>query len=119
MTVSRDQGNVWALSSVLFAASFILGDVLLGVLAQVPLPLPDAPATDVVRFYEASRAAALAQGFVQILSAVSLFVFVAPVATFVRRIAAERRALVGLTSGGDTLAAIFLLVSRSSAWYRL
>jgi hypothetical protein len=118
MTVSRDQGNVWALSSVLFAAFFILGDVPLGVLAQVPLPLPDAPATDVVRFYEASRAA-LAQGFVQILSAVSLFVFVAPVATFVRRIAAERRALVGLTSGGDTLAAIFLLVSRSSAWYRL
>jgi hypothetical protein len=45
----------------------------------------------------------------QVLSALSLFVFVAPVADFVRKVASERRALIGLTSGGGALSAGLLL----------
>jgi hypothetical protein len=49
-----------ALSGVFFAAFFIASLVLGGVFASAPLPLPDAPAADVVRFYEGNRVAALA-----------------------------------------------------------
>jgi hypothetical protein len=111
MTISKSQGNLWALGGVLFAAFFIIGGVLSGVLAPTPLPLPDAPATDVVRYYEASRAAALASGSLQVLSAVSLFVFVPCVVGLVRRARSEASSLPGLTLAGGVLAAALLLVS--------
>ena len=49
-------------------------------------------------------------------SAVSLFVFVAPVAAFVWRLAGEKSALIELTPGGGALAALFLLVSALLSW---
>jgi hypothetical protein len=50
VSTSKRQGNLLALSGVFFAAFFIASLVLGGVLASAPLPLPDAPAADVVRF---------------------------------------------------------------------
>lgn len=110
------QRNPWALSGVFFAAFFITGLILGGVLASGPLPLPGAPAADVARYFTESRTAVLVSGLFQVLSAISLFVFVAPVAAFVRRIAGERRALVGTISVGGALAAVFLLVSAVLGW---
>jgi hypothetical protein len=111
MTVSRSWKYTWALSGVLFAAFFIVGVVLGGVLSASPLPLPGAPAAEVARYYDESRTAALVAGFFQALSAISLFVFAATVAAFVRGIAGERVTLPRLTSGGGALAAVLLLVS--------
>ena len=108
MTVSRARRDPWALGGVLFAAFFILGDVLRGILANGPLPLPGAPATEVARYFTESQTAVLAVALCQVLSALSLFVFVAP---FVRRKAGERGALAALTSGGGVLSAILLLAS--------
>ena len=116
MAASKKQRNPWALSGVLFAAFFIASLVLGGVLASGPLPLPGAPAADVARYFTESRAAVLVAGLLQVLSAVSLFVFVAPVAAFVRRIAGERRAPPRLASGGGALAAVSLLVSALLGW---
>ena len=111
MAAPKRQWDLWALSGILFAAFFLLGGVLMGALAQVPLPMPDAPVTDVARYYEASRTASLAQGTLHVLSALSLLVFVAPVATLARRVAGERSVLPALTSGGGVLAVVFLLAS--------
>jgi hypothetical protein len=111
MTASRRQGDPWALAGILFAAFFILGDVLRGVLANGPLPLPGAPAAEAARYFAESQTAVLVVALCQVLSAVSLFVFVAPVATFVRRVAGERDALPGLASGGGVLSAVLLLAS--------
>lgn len=110
MTASNPQRNRWALGGVLFAAFFIAGDFLRGALANGPLPMPGAPAEEVARYITESGTSTLAVASVQLLSALSLLVFVAPVATLVRRVAGERRALIGLTSGGGVLAAAFLLV---------
>jgi hypothetical protein len=43
MTTSRRQGDPRALGGILFAAFFILGDVLRGVLANGPSPYPARP----------------------------------------------------------------------------
>ena len=109
MAASKRQRDLWALSGILFAAFFVAGDVLRGVLASGALPLPGAPAAEVARYFTDSRTAVLAVALCQVLSAVSLFVFVSPVASFVRRIAGERRALIGLTSGCGVLSAVLLL----------
>lgn len=100
-----------ALTGVRFAAFFIAGDVLGGVLTSVPLPLPDAPTADVVRYYDDSRTAVLVRSGCQILSALSLFVFAGCIVVFVRRMRSEGSALPGLTRAGGILAAAFLLVS--------
>jgi hypothetical protein len=105
-----------ALSGVFFAAFFIVSLVLGGVLASAPLPLPDAPGADVVRFYEGSRDAALASSSLQALSAVSLYVFAACVADFVRATTSENGALARLTLGAGILAAGFLLLSVLIQW---
>jgi len=116
MTITARSRNLRALGGVLFAAFFIAGGVLGGVLASGSLPLPGAPAAEVARYFTESRTAVLVSGLFQVLSAISLFVFVAPVTAFARRIAGERRALPGLTSGGGALAAVFLLVSALLGW---
>src|SRR3712207_8652700 len=72
MTVSRARRDPWALGGVLFAAFFILGDVLRGILANGPLPLPGAPATEVARYFTESQTAVLAVALCQVLSALSL-----------------------------------------------
>jgi hypothetical protein len=111
MTASRRQGDSWALGGILFAVFFILGDVLRGVLANDPLPLPGAPAVEAARYFTENQTAVLAVALCQVLAALSLFVFVAPVAAFVRRTADERGALPGLVSGGGVLSAVLLLAS--------
>lgn len=116
MTISRRQRNPWALGGVFFAAFFISSLVLGGVLAVGPLPLPGSPAAEVARYVTESRTAVLVSGLFQVLSAISLFVFVAPVAAFVRRTGEGSSALPGLTLGGGALAAIFLLVSSLLGW---
>jgi hypothetical protein len=55
-------------------------------------------------------------GFHQVLSAISLFVFAACVAAFVWRTAIGTRTLSGLTLGGGTLAAAFLLLAALLSW---
>lgn len=114
MGTSSQQGvqrNPWALGGVLFVAFFIAGDVLRGALASGPLPMPGAPVEEVVRYVTESRTSALAVATVQVLSALSLFVFVAPVATLVRKVSGQRQRLIELTSGGGVLAAALLLTS--------
>jgi len=111
MAVPSKQGNLWALGGVLFAAFFVGGGFLSGALANGALPLPGAPVGEVVRYFTESRTAALAVSVAQVLSAVSLLVFVAPVATLVRRVVGQRGALPGLASGGGVLSAGFLLIS--------
>ena len=111
MTAPSTQRNLWELGGVLFAAFFVGGVFLRGALADGPLPLPGAPVGEVVRYFTESRTAALAVASAQVLSALSLLVFVAPVATLVRRVAGEKGSLPGLTSGGGILSAGFLLVS--------
>ena len=111
MAVSGKQRNVWAIGGVLFAAFFIGGDFLRGALANGALPLPGAPVGEVVRYFAESRTAALAVSSAQVLSALCLLVFVAPVATLVRRAVGERGALPGLAAGGGILSAGFLLAS--------
>jgi hypothetical protein len=116
MTASSRQRTPWALSGVLFAAFFIVGLVLGGVLSVGALPLPGAPAAEVARYFTESGTAVLASGLFQILSAISLFVFAAPVAALVRRTGNGAGVLPGLTLGGGILAAIFLLVSALLGW---
>lgn len=111
MTVSRRQGDPWALSGVLFVAFFIASLVLGGMLASGPLHLSVAHPAEVVNYFTDNQTAALAWSLCLILSAISLFVFVAPVATFVRSIVGERHALIWLTSAGGALAALMLLAS--------
>jgi hypothetical protein len=116
MTASGGQLNPWALGGVLFAVFFIVGLVLGGVLASSPFPLPGATAAEVARYFTESQTAVLVSGLFQILSAISLFVFAAPVATLVRRTEGGAGALPGLTLGGGALAAVFLLVSALLGW---
>lgn len=111
MTASTKQRNLWALGGVLFAAFFIGGDFLRGALANGALPLPGAPVGEVVRYFTESRTAVLVASSAQVLSALSLLIFVAPVATLVRRVAGDTGALPGLASGGGVLSAGFLLIS--------
>lgn len=109
MTVSRRRGNPGALGGILFAVFFILGGELGGMLSSDALPLPGAPAAEVARYFAENQTAVLAVGLCQILSAASLFVFVAPVAALVRRVTGDRGALHGLTSGSGVLSAVLLL----------
>jgi hypothetical protein len=116
MTKSTRRGDPWAWGGVLFALFFILGDVLRGVLANGPfpngpLPLPGAPAAEVARYFAESQTAVLAVGLCQVLSAASLFVFVAPVAAFTRGVTGDRGALHGLAAGGGVLSTVLLLAS--------
>ena len=93
--LSPNGGLRRALSGVLFAAFFIAGDVLRGVLASLPLPLPDAPVEEAARYFAGSRTAALVVGLCQILAAISLFVFAGCVVGVVRRTQREGGALPG------------------------
>jgi hypothetical protein len=111
MKVSRERKNLRALSGVLFVAFFISGLVLGGVLAFMPLPMPDAPVAEAARYFKNNRTTVLAGSSLQALSAVSLFVFAACVAAFVRRAAGKSGALPRLVLGGGVLAAAFLLLS--------
>jgi hypothetical protein len=110
MTTSKRQGNPRALGGVLFAAFFIAGGVLGGMFTSDALPLPGAPAPEVARYFADSRTAVLAVSLCQVLSAASLFVFVSPVAGFVRRVTGGRGALPPLASSGGLLSAALLLV---------
>jgi hypothetical protein len=110
VTASNSKRNLWALGGVFFAVFFLAGDFLRGVLATAPLPMPGAPTEEVVRYFTESNTSALAVATAQALSALSLLVFVAPVATLVRRTAGQGRALIGLTSGGGILSAVLLLL---------
>ena len=109
--LSPNGGLRRALSGVLFAAFFIAGDILRGVLASTPLPLPGAPASEVARYFDESRTAALAVGIVQSLSAISLLVFAGCVVAVVWQATRGGSALPRLTAAGGALAATCLLVS--------
>ena len=111
MKASRERKNLRALSGVLFAAFFIASLVLGGVLASTSLPMPGAPAAEVARYYNDSRIAVLIASSLQAVSSVSLIVFVALVAAFVRRPTGERGVLPQMVLGGGLLAAAFLLLS--------
>lgn len=89
---STRRRNLWALGGILFAAFLIAGDFLSGALATGSLPLPGAPAQEVVRYFTESQTAVLAVASAQVMSALSLLVFVAPVATLVRRVFVGMRA---------------------------
>jgi hypothetical protein len=105
-------GRCWStLSGVLFVAFFLAGDVLRSILAAMPLPLPTAPATDVMQYYTTSWPAALAVGIVQILSAGALFVFAGCVADVVQQVSSTARPTQVVTRVAGMPAAAFLLVS--------
>jgi hypothetical protein len=80
-----------------------------GMLTSEALPLPGAPAVEVARYFANSQTAVLVVGVCQVLSALSLIVFVAPVAKFARRITGDGGALPRLASGGGVLSAALLL----------
>ena len=112
MKVSRKRKNLRALSGALFAAFFIAGLVLGGVLASTSLPMPGAPEeVELARYYNDSRTAVLVASTLQSLSAVSLIVFASCVAAFVRRSTGETGVLPHMALGGGILAATFLLLS--------
>ena len=111
MKVSRKRKNLRALSGALFAAFFIAGLVLGGVLASTSLPMPGAPELEVTRYYNDSRTAVLVASTLQALSAVSLIVFASCVAAFVRPSTGETGVLPHMALGGGILAATFLLLS--------
>ncbi len=104
-------GRCWlALSGVLFVLFFLAGDVIRANVATVSLPMPRAPAGDVVRYYASSGTAALFVEVVQLLSATALFVFGGYVAFVVRRVQGDASTLPVVTRGASALAAAFLLV---------
>jgi hypothetical protein len=76
----------------------------------MPLPMPNAPITDLVLYYQSSPAAGLAVGIVQVLSAIALFVFVGSVASLVRQLPSDDGRLLAVTRVGGILSAAFLLV---------
>lgn len=110
MTVTRNQRNLGSLGGLLFAAFFFAGDILGGALAPIPLPLPGAPAAEVVRYYDASRTAVIAVGVLQMLAAGALLVFAGCVVAFVRRVRGEEETLPRLAVVGGVAAAVFLLI---------
>jgi hypothetical protein len=116
MTAPGGRGNPWALSGVFFVAFFIAGLVLSVALAPAPYPLPGASSAEIVRYFSESRTAVLMLGFLQALSAISLFVFAACVAAFLRGTASGTRTLSGLILGGGTIAAAFLLLAALLSW---
>jgi hypothetical protein len=116
MTAAGGRGNPWALSGVFFVALFIAGLVLSGMLAPAPYPLPGASSAEIELYFSEGRIAVLMLGFLQGLSAISLFVFAACVAAFVRGTASGTRTLSELTLGGGTLAAAFLLLAALLSW---
>jgi hypothetical protein len=116
MTAAGGRGNPWALSGVFFVALFIAGLLLSGMLAPAPYPLPGVSSAEIVRYFSEGRIAVLMLGFLQGLSAISLFVFAACVAAFVRGTATGTRTLSGLTLGGGALAAAFLLLAALLSW---
>jgi hypothetical protein len=101
---------------VFFVALFIAGLVLSGVLAPAPYPLPGASSAEIMRYFSEGRTAVLTLGFLQALSAISLIVFAACVAAFVRGTASGTRTLSWLTLGGGILAAAFLLLAALLSW---
>ena len=116
MTAPGGRGSPWALSGVFFVALFIAGLVLSGVLAPAPYPLPGASSAEIMRYFSEGRTAVLTLGFLQALSAISLIVFAACVAAFVRGTASGTRTLSWLTLGGGILAAAFLLLAALLSW---
>ncbi len=109
-TMPADRRPWWALSGVLFAAFFLGGDIVRGILTSVQLPLPGAPAAEVAGYYNNSQMAILAVAGFQILSSIALFIFVACVVGFIRQAQGSGSALPDLSRGGGLLAAILLLV---------
>jgi len=110
-----------ALSGVLFAAFFLCGDIVRGMLTSAQLLLPGAPATDVARYFNSSQTAVLAVAGFQILSAVSLFIFVACVVAYVRDAQTSTSTLPDFSRAGGLLAVVLLLVcallaSGASPW---
>jgi hypothetical protein len=109
-SLSSDGKRWQALAGMLFVAFFIAGDVLRANLAPLPLPLPTAPAADVVQYYQTSGTAALAVGIAQALSAISLVVFVGYVAGWIRRMQREGTQLPVVTRVAGMVSAALLLV---------
>lgn len=100
-----------ALGGLPFVAYFIVGLVLVGVLADSPFPMPDAPAARTADYYEGNATVLAVGGVLQGLSAVALLVFVRYVAAFARRVAGKGDALPRMVAGFGVLAAGFLLAS--------
>ena len=111
MTATSTRRDLWALGGVLFAATFLAGGIIGGMLAAGPFPMPGVPAAEVARYFTESRTAVLTVQSAQVLSALSLLVFVAPVAALVHRKVGERAALSRLTAGSGVLSAVLLLAS--------
>lgn len=63
-----------------FAVLFTAGDILSALLATTALPLPGAPASDVVAYFQANPAATWSVAGVQFLAAIALLAFVPAVA---------------------------------------
>jgi hypothetical protein len=102
--------RLWALGGIGFAAFFMAGDILNGVIASGSLPLPDASAREVVDFFAANTTATLVLGTCQLLSAVALFLFVGHVGSAVRPAPGGSRTGRVISVGG-VLAGVFLAVS--------
>ena len=100
-----------AVSGALFPVFFLAGEAVAGQLATAPLPMPDAPAAEVVAYYGGSRTAALVLAASQALAAAALLVFVASVVLLLRRTLADGDALAGLARWGGVLAGLSLLAS--------
>ncbi|MQA96361.1 MAG: hypothetical protein GEV11_17570 [Streptosporangiales bacterium] len=100
-----------ALGGVLFLLFFIGGEVARALLTTRELPLPGSPAEQTVAYVEAARTATLTVGIMQVLAALSLFLFVPAITSAVRRATEGRTAPARITSLTGVLAAAFLLVS--------
>lgn len=100
-----------AIGGVLFGLFFIAGDVARRLLTDRELPMPDAPAAEFAAYAEASGTAGIVVGVLQVLSALSLLLFVPALASVVRRATAGRTAPARVTALAGVASGVFLLVS--------
>lgn len=116
-TIDRaQQRNLAAATGALFVGLFGIGFLISTFLSTTMYPSPFDTATKIERYFAENRGEEQALGLVQALAAVSLLIFSAYVAAFVRRSTDEAGALPWLALAGGVASSVALLFSALCAW---
>lgn len=100
-----------ALSGAVFAIAFILSDIIAAPFKPVPLPMPDAPAAETVRYLTESQTGIVVHSSIHLISALALLIFTSVVVANLREVAPERRTLRTIAAIGGGLAGLLLIAS--------